>query len=210
MKSRKILLKKSQLYLILDKPSFSKRSLGKIYSAIASNKIDIWQLRDKLSLKQKVLNSAIKISKLLKQRALFIINDYVDIAYVCQADGVHLGQTDLSIKQARSILGEDKIIGISCHNLAQALKAQKDGADYIGIGPIFKTATKPECKEIGLNVLKELKPKIKIPYFAIGGINEGNIKKITDAKANRIAVYQAILNTKNPKRSAIQLWHKLK
>lgn len=209
MKSRKKLLKKSQLYLILNKPSFSKRSLKKIDSVLASGKISLLQLRNKQSSKQKVLDSAIKISKLLKNRALLIINDYVDIAFVCRADGVHLGQGDLSLKQARSILGKDKIIGVSCHNLAQALKAQRDGADYIGIGPVFKTATKPESKAIGLKALKELKNKIKIPYFAIGGIDEKNINKVIASYARRIAVCQAILQAKNPKKSARQLWQKL-
>ena len=108
------------------------------------------------------------------------------------------------------VLGKDKIIGISCHNLRQALKAQKEGADYIGIGPVYPTVTKPEYRAIGLNVLRKLKGKIKIPYFAIGGIHEGKIKEITAAGARRIAVCGAILKADDPNRAAGQLFNKIK
>ncbi len=148
--------------------------------------------------------SRMKISK------LFIINDSLDIACACGADGVHLGQEDFPLKLARKILGKHKIIGISCHNLAQAIKAQRQGADYIGIGPIFKTPTKPEYKAIGLKVLRELKNIIKIPYFAIGNIDQSNIKEIIACKTKRIAVCRAILKAKDPEYAAEQLSSKLK
>lgn len=209
MKLRKNLLKQSRLYLILDKSTLRKRSLENIYSIVSDRKIDIVQLRDKYSAKKDILNLATKLSNRLAT-VLFIINDYVDLVLACKADGVHLGQSDLSLKQARKILGKDKIIGISCHNLSQALKAQKDGADYIGIGPIFKTATKPGYKAIGLKVLKELKEKIKIPYFAIGGINQSNIHKVISCAGRRIAVCREILEAKNPKQITAKLLNKLK
>ena len=108
------------------------------------------------------------------------------------------------------MLGKDKLIGISCHNLQQALKAQKDGADYIGIGPIYPTATKPEYRAIGLRVLQQLKGKIKIPYFAIGNVHKGNIKEISAAGAKRIAVCRAILKADDPSRAARELFNKIK
>ena len=168
MKSRKILLKRSLLYLITDKARLPRLSL---------DAIGVIQLRNKLSAKSQVLRLAHKLAKRLsKTKTLFIVNDYIDIALLCGADGVHLGQEDIPLRQARKILGKDRIIGISCHSLAQALKAQKEGADYIGIGPIYATATKPEYRAVGLKVLRQLKDKIKVPYFAIGNIHQGNIK----------------------------------
>ncbi len=201
MKSKKILLKRSLLYLITDKVKLARLPL---------NGVGVIQLRDKLSEKSHVLNLANNLARRLsKTKTLFIVNDYIDIALLCGADGVHLGQQDLPLKQARKILGKDKIIGISCHNLPQALKAQKEGADYIGIGPVYPSATKPEYRAIGLKVLRQLKGKIKIPYFAIGNIHEGNIKEIIAAGARRIAVYRAILKADNPNRAASKLFSKM-
>ena len=201
MLSKKILLKRSLLYLILDKPGFARLPL---------EGVGVVQLRDKVSAKSLVLSSAIKLAKRLsKTKTLFIINDYIDIALICGADGVHLGQEDIPLKAARSLLGGDKIIGISCHNLRQALKAQKEGADYIGIGPVYPTATKPEYKAIGLGPLRQLRGRIKIPYFAIGDIRQGNLGEITAAGARRIAVCRAILKASDPGRAASQLFKKL-
>ncbi len=202
MKSRETLLKRSLLYLILDKSG---------YVRLPFDGVGVIQLRDKFSDKSHVLSLAIKLAKRLsKTKTLFIVNDYIDISIHSGADGVHLGQGDLPLKAARKILGKNKIIGISCHNLRQALKAQKEGADYIGIGPIYKTATKPGYKPIGLNILRQLKGKIKIPYFAIGNIHKGNIDEIIAAGARRIAVCRAILKANYPKRAAGQLFERLK
>jgi len=227
MKLRKILLKRSPLYpirspaarvatsngiyLILDRPKFSRFSLKKISSLVSGKEIGLIQIRDKFSAKSDILKFAIKLARLLsKTKTLFIVNDYVDLAFLSGADGVHLGQEDLPLKQARKVLGKNKIIGISCHNLRQALTAQKEGADYIGIGPIYETATKPGHRSIGLNPLRQLKDKIKIPYFAIGNIHEGNIKEIAAAGGRRIAVCRAILKANNSKRAARQLLARLK
>jgi thiamine-phosphate pyrophosphorylase len=224
MKSRKHLLKKSQLYLILDKPTLGRRSLENIYFAASGGRIGLIQLRDKQSAKSDVLDLAIKISKRLSSRpkgrglasnsqshkTLFIVNDHIDIAIASGADGLHLGQDDLSVKAARQILGNDRIIGVSCHNLAQALKAQKEGADYIGIGPVYATATKPGYKPIGLKTLRQLKDKIKIPYFAIGDIHLGNLAEVKACGARRIAVCRAILKATDPKATAKHLYEILK
>jgi len=202
MKLRKNLLRRSRLYLILDKA---------VISSVSCSKIGIIQLRDKVSDKAFILSSAIKLARRLsKTKTLFIVNDYIDIAILSGSDGVHLGQGDLPLKAARSLIGKDKIIGISCHNLRQALKAQREGADYIGIGPIYKTATKLGVKPIGLIALRQLKGKIKIPYFAIGNIHGGNINEILATGARRIAVCRAILKDNNPSRAASKLFDKLK
>ncbi|MFA4993343.1 MAG: thiamine phosphate synthase [Candidatus Omnitrophota bacterium] len=202
MRSRKILLKKSLLYLILDKQDFT---------GLPFDNIGVIQLRDKVSDKPYILSSALKLARRLrKTKTLFIINDYIDIAILSGADGVHLGQRDLPLKEARKLLGKDRIIGVSCHDLAQALKAQKEGADYIGIGPVYPTATKPEYSAIGLGALRQLKDKIKIPYFAIGNINEGNIKEVAASGARRIAVCRAILRADDPEGASSRLFKGIK
>jgi thiamine-phosphate pyrophosphorylase len=173
--------------------------------------VDLIQLRDKVSAKSDILDFSLRLSKYFRQtKTLFIINDYVDIALSSKADGVHLGQTDVSIKEARNILGRDKIIGVSCHCLSQALKAQNEGADYIGIGPIYATATKPEYRPIGLKALRSLKDKMRIPYFAIGDIHQGNIRDVVSAGARRIAICRAILEAADPKAQAKNLCRLLK
>ncbi|TRZ94179.1 thiamine phosphate synthase [bacterium] len=206
MKLRKSLLRRSQLYLILDKPSFAGCSLESLCSKISRSGVGLIQLRDKVSAKADVLSLAIKLAKCLdKSKTLFIVNDYLDVAVLSKADGLHLGQADLPLKKARSILGKDKIIGVSCHNLRQALEAQREGADYIGIGPVYATATKPEYSPVGLKVLKQLKGKIKIPYFAIGNIGKNNIKKIVACGSTRIAVCRAISESRCPEHAAKEL-----
>jgi len=196
----------------LDRDNLDKLTLKKISGLFSNKAIGLIQLRDKVSDKADLLNYAFKLKKSLgsSSKALFIINDYLDLAIASQADGVHLGQGDLSLSKARKLLGKDKIIGVSCHSLAQALKAQKGGADYIGIGPIYSTATKPEYKAIGLEVLRKLKGKIKIPYYAIGGIDKTKIARIVEAGATRIAVCRAILKADNPDRAANQLFTEIK
>ena len=198
MKSRKGLLGRSRLYLILDKQTAGKNSLSGIIKKFSKCGIDIVQLRDKTSGKELILREAHLLRKLLADTGiLFIVNDHLDIARIVECDGVHLGQEDTSIEVARRILGRDKIIGISCHTLSQALDAQKSGADYLGIGPIFPTPTKPDYKPIGLGLIRKLKNKIKIPMFAIGDINQGNINKVLSSGVNRVALCRAILKAKN-------------
>ena len=188
MRSRRTLLKQSLIYLILDRPGYGNFTLKQIIRLVSTAKIGLLQLRDKTSSRQEVLKFACKLAKhLVLTKTLFIINDYADVASACGADGVHLGQGDISLKQARKILGKDKLIGISCHNLSQALKAQKAGADYLGIGPVFATVTKPGGRGIGLEKAAALEAKIKIPYFVIGGINAENIGKVTSRGVRRRA-----------------------
>ena len=110
---------------------------------------------------------------------------------------MHFGQGDLSLKLARQFLGPNKIIGISCHSLKQAIDAQNCGADYIGIGPIFPTSTKPGMKSVGLGLIKAVSKKIKIPFFAIGGIKRNNLDSVLSAGAKRVAICSAICKAKN-------------
>jgi len=152
----------------------------------------IIQLRDKKASKDKILKWAKQIGNIARRAGvIFIINDYVDIAKKVDADGVHLGQDDLSIDKARKILGPNKIIGASTHSFTQAMRAQKQGADYIAVGPIFSTPTKPGVKAVGLGLLRKVVQKVKIPVVAIGGIDRSNIGKVIKTGCKRAAVVRA-------------------
>ncbi len=152
------------------------------------------QYRDKAGSRRKVYEEAIKLVDLAgKYNAVFIVNDYSDIALAVDADGVHLGQDDLPVKEAREILGKEKIIGVSTHCIEQALEAEQAGADYIGFGPVFHTSTKDAGSPRGTDLLGEIKNKVSIPVVAIGGINLGNIHSVLETGVDAVAVASAIL-----------------
>ncbi|MBU1125339.1 MAG: thiamine phosphate synthase, partial [Candidatus Omnitrophica bacterium] len=199
MLSKKKLLKESRLYLILDKDTWGRRSLLAFIRGMPRDTIDMVQLRDKHSRKTTILNDSLILRKWLKKTKIpFIINDHIDIAKMTESDGVHLGQTDTPIHIARKILGRDKIIGISCHNLREAFEAEKNGADYIGIGPTFPTSTKPDAdKPIDFSIPDILIKNLRIPFFVIGGITHARLPYFTP-RFRRIAVCSAILNAKDP------------
>jgi len=152
------------------------------------------QYRDKERSKRKVYEESVKLRRTTKNfDAVFIINDYSDIASAAGADGVHLGQDDLPIREARKIMGDDKIIGISTHSLEQAMDAERDGANYIGFGPIFHTMTKDAGSPKGIEMLHEIKKQVHLPVVAIGGINLENIRLVLDTGSDAVAVASAIL-----------------
>jgi thiamine-phosphate pyrophosphorylase len=203
MKSKKDRLKESRLYAIVEPRICIHKPIIETAGKLKGADIDLIQLRDKEGQKDKILRDALSLKKILaKSKVIFIINDYLDIAKIINSDGLHLGQADTSIETARKILGRDKIIGISCHNLKQAIDAEKRGADYISIGPIFSTATKPQYKPIGLYCIKQIKKKIKIPFFVIGGINQKNIQRVISSGVKRIAMCRALCQAKDIFKSA--------
>ena len=162
------------------------------------------QLRAECLDDKELLKLAIKLRKITRaHQVLFIINNRIDIALLSNADGVHLGATDCSIRDARRILGPDKIIGATSHSIAEALAAQRNGADYFSVGPMFSSPTKPHLAPAGFSYLKEVAKKIHIPYVAIGGITAGNLPVLLKAHKKlfkeplRIAVSSGILNTNN-------------
>lgn len=197
-------LKDKHLYLVTDSSRIESEDkfLDNIAQALDGG-VDIVQLREKTAPAKTIIRLATKIKHLCAEyNALFIINDRVDIAHYVEADGVHLGQDDIDIKSAREILGNHAIIGLSTHAPEQALKAVEIGADYIGVGPVFETPTKPGRKSVGLEYVEWATQNIDIPFFAIGGLNLENIADVTNAGANRIAVVRAIINAENPKKAA--------
>ncbi len=186
-----------KLYLILDLGACGTNIITIAKKAISAG-ADIVQLRAKQSSLKYILKVIHTLKPVFyKYSVSLIINDRVDLAMAIDASGVHLGQDDLPIKLARKLLGSSKIIGVSCHNLRQAMLAQKQGADYISLGPIFSTPTKPEYKKVGVGLIRKSKDKIRIPFVAIGGINHKNIKDVMAAGAKRIAVCRAICRAKN-------------
>lgn len=182
-----------KLCLIAD-PSFvpENRLLEKVKEAVESG-VTLVQLRVKSLSSRKFFELALLLSSLLKKKDIpFIVNDRVDIALASQASGVHLGQNDLPLSYARKILGPDKIIGISAHNLKEALTAEKEGADYLGVGPVFHTISKNNLSPIiGVDGIRLIRKKIRIPILAIGGITPENSSEVIAAGADGLAAISA-------------------
>ena len=178
-------------------------NLLEIISEILEGGIKLIQYRFKKGDDKFHLQQAIEINKLCKKyQATFIINDRIDIALAANADGVHLGQNDLNIESARKLLGPTKIIGISANNSVDIKKAIKDGCDYLGIGPIFKTSTKKNKKSLGIKAIKELTKDITIPWFAIGGIDKENINFLKENGITKVAIISGLVKSKKPKEEA--------
>lgn len=200
-----------KLYVIIDRKSCRGRDLAYVAEEAVTGGADIIQLRDKESSANEILKAGRAIRNLTRQKKVpFIVNDRVDIAVALDADGVHLGQDDLPIEVARSIIGKGKMIGLSTHSVSQALEAQKRGADYIAAGPIFLTPTKPDYQAVGINLIKEIKGKIKIPFVVIGGIDESNIDEVLAAGAGRVAVVRAVCGAEDIRGAAERLKEKFK
>lgn len=197
MPSKKLLLKNCRLYVIIDRGAIGKRNIIKIAGAALSAGADIIQLRDKSSGARSFLLCAKEIKKLARKfKRPFIVNDRVDIARLADADGVHLGQDDLPLDLARRLMYK-KIIGISAHTAAQAKDAEKKGADYIGIGPVFQSKTKKGLLPIGLAALGRVNRAVLIPSFAIGGISLDNIADVKNTGAERVALASSAVNAKD-------------
>lgn len=190
---KNLFTKNKSLYLITDR-TISGLSHTEIAEKAIAGGVRTIQLREKNIPQKELCKEALTIRTLtLRHRTTFIINDYVDIALVVNADGVHLGQEDMPIKETRKILGRNKIIGISTHSLKEAIDAQKAGADYVGFGPVFKTTTKNAGHPKGINALLGIKKHIKIPVIAIGGITIENASEVLKCGVDAIALASGIL-----------------
>ena len=185
------------LCVIIDHRFASGKSPLEIAQAAISGGASIIQLREKEFTVRQLIEVGKEIARLATEAGItFIINDRADAALAVGADGVHLGQEDLKIDVARQILGPEKIIGVSTHNMKQALEAQLQGADYIGIGPLFENHSKDNgSKPVGLELVKQIAEEVRIPKIAIGGINARHVQEVINAGADGIAVIRAALNT---------------
>lgn len=152
------------------------------------------QYRDKERSRRLIYEESVKLRRITRAfRAVLIVNDHADIAYAVDADGVHLGQDDLPLSEARKIM-KRKIIGVSTHSLEQAREAGDKGADYIGFGPVFHTSTKDAGEPQGLSMLGEIRREMTIPVVAIGGITPGNVRSVLAEGADAVAVASALLS----------------
>lgn len=188
-----------ELYGITHSPKSLGRSNIEIVKEMIKGGIKLIQYREKsLSLKE-MLKECQTIRDLTKEAGVtFIVNDYIDIAIIVDADGVHIGQDDLPIKEVRKLLGPNKIIGLSTHSPEQGGKAVEDGADYIGVGPIYSTQTKVNvCDPVGYEYLEWVVKNIKIPFVAIGGIKEHNLEEIAKRGAKSICLVTDITEDEN-------------
>ena len=192
----KVRLHNARLYLVTDQELSENRDTLKTVEQALKGGVDIVQLRE-YSLNDSELLAMAKVIRRLteKHKALFIVNNRLDIAMISGADGVHLGQNDLPVSDARKILGKDKIIGVSTHGMDQARKAVKEGADYIGVGPVYPTQTKKNVvPAVTLDyVRKAASARLGIPFFAIGGIKLHNVEEVLRAGARRVAVVTGIV-----------------
>ncbi len=168
-------LSKAGLYLVTSS-EFSTLPVMEVLERFLKAGGKLFQLREKAFAREQLLETAKMARKLADQYgAVFILNDDVDVALAVNADGVHLGQDDMPIKDARKLLGNDLIIGVSTHNIQEAIAAQEDGADYINIGPVFPTQTKAHAKALGAEGIELILPYVKVPFTFMGGIKEENI-----------------------------------
>ncbi len=188
------------LYLVTDRVLSGARPLEQIVRESAAGGVTVVQLREKDAGARAFLDEAFALRQAASDLAIpLIINDRVDIAMACRADGVHLGQGDMHCALARRIAGKDMIIGVSVSTVDEALEAEADGADYLGVGPLFATPTKADAlPPTGLGVLQTIRQAVRIPLVGIGGINHTNAGDVIRAGADGIAVVSAIIASPNP------------
>lgn len=188
-------MKDFQLYAITGEAFHPGRDLIEVMEEAIRGGVDIVQLRDKTSSKRDVLQKAQALRELTKKYGVpFIVNDHIDVALAVDADGIHLGQDDLPLAEARKIVGPDKMIGISTHQIEEARAAQAEGADYIGVGPIFETKSKADVVDpVTTAYIQQVAAEITIPFVAIGGIKLHNVEQVLAAGASRICMISEIV-----------------
>lgn len=202
------LIKNWHLYVITDEQLSRAKSHVEIAQAAIEGGADVIQLRDKMASGRKLYEDALAIRKITRDAgAIFIVNDRLDIALAVDADGLHVGQKDLPAKIARRLMGENKILGLSAENLPEAVQAEKDGANYLGVGPIFEArSTKFDAGEPrGLALLREIRQACHSPIIAIGGIHRNNARETIRAGADGIAVISAIVSADDISRATREL-----
>ena len=190
------LKKDLKLYLVTDSKILKDRDFYKFIEDAIKSGVTMVQLREKNTDGKEFLEKAIKLRELTnKYNVTFVINDRIDIAMLVDADGVHIGQSDIDAVSARKLLGDNKIIGVSARNLQEAKIAKENGADYLGIGAMFSTSTKSDAKLVSFNTLEEIIKEVNLPFVLIGGITLDNVKKLKHFKPDGYALVSGILGT---------------
>jgi len=186
-----------RLHVLTDRKTSGGRSHLQVAEAAIAGGADVLQLRDKEAPSGRLYQEAMQLRKITRDAKVpFIVNDRLDIALAVDADGVHVGQSDLPASVARRILGPGKILGVSVDTVEQAILAEKDGADYLGVGPVFEArGTKPDTGEpMGIDCIARIRRHCRLPIVAIGGINAENAGKVREAGADAVAVISAIVS----------------
>ena len=193
------------LYLVTDNSDDIEKFLKTIEEAIKGG-TTVVQIREKTADTLDFYKLALKVKDITtKYNVPLIINNRVDIALAIDADGVHVGQSDMPCDVTRGLIGEDKILGVSAATIEEAKKAQRDGADYIGTRAVFPTQTKDDAPSVTKQELKEIVESIDIPVVAIGGINLENARELVDTGISGLSVVSAIMSSDNPKKSSEEL-----
>lgn len=202
----RLLLRGCRLYLVTPVVDGLDAFLG----AVLEGGVDIVQLRDKrLEARELLAAAAVVRRRTSEAGALFVVNDRVDLAIAAGADGVHLGQADLPVRVARAQLGPEPLIGLSTHRFEEWGDADPE-ADYLGVGPVFATPTKPGRPAVGLELVNRAAGAVRRPWFAIGGIDQANIAQVVDAGATRVAVVRALTDAPDPSGAAAGLLRALR
>ncbi len=190
-----------RLYVVTDERPDHQTLLETIEAAIEGGATAV-QLRRKGDLGKRFVQLGRALRTLTRERdVLFFVNDRVDVAMLVDADGVHIGQDDISCADARRLMG-NKIIGVSASSIEQAMIAEQDGADYLGVGSVYSTSSKPDADFTGMNGLSAITQATTLPVVAIGGIHKENLTEVMRAGADGIAVVSAIMSAPNPKTAA--------
>jgi thiamine-phosphate pyrophosphorylase len=196
-----------RLCFVADSEAAAGRDILRLIGEAVAGGATIIQLRGKKWTSREFLEKGVKAAQFIRPKKIpLIINDRVDIALACEADGVHLGQDDMPIPFAREIMGKKRIIGLSVSTPEEAEAAEKGGGDYIGAGPLFRTLSKENVGPLlGLEGLRKIREKVKIPILAIGGISAAKVAEVIAAGADGVAVISAITAAENPKKAAAEI-----
>ena len=194
------------LYAVTDRSWVGKQTLYEQVESALKGGATCIQLREKELDEAAFLDEAIALKKLCGNYSVpLIINDNIDIAIKCGADGIHVGQSDMEAANVRKAVGEKMIIGVSAQTVEQALAAQSAGADYLGVGAVFPTSTKLDASEVSHRTLKEICAAVNIPVTAIGGINKGNIAELSGTGVDGVALVSAVFAAENIEEECIIL-----
>lgn len=210
-----------RLYLVTDRNCLQQQTLEQAVEQAILGGVTLVQLREKAIASKEFYERALRIKAICHHYNVpLLINDRVDIALAVEADGVHIGQSDLPCRVVRQILGKDKIIGVSARTAQQAIQAQADGADYLGVGAMFATSTKQDAKTVSVETLNDIRQSVSIPIVAIGGINHTTLPALQQALQaadtsmgdviDGVAVVSAILGQKDVKLASEQLKNMIK
>jgi thiamine-phosphate pyrophosphorylase len=192
----------ARLYLIVDAQPHGRPAPELVEPALDGG-VDVVQLRDKEADDERIVDAARSLRPLCAERgALLIVNDRPELAIDAGCDGVHLGQDDATVDEARALLGADGLIGVSTHTPEQVAAARESLADYIAVGPVYATPTKPGAQPVGTALVRHAARDARKPFFAIGGIDASNVESVVAAGAERVAVVRAIRDAPNPRAAA--------